>query len=140
MKFLISLILIFSVTCFGYSVTNLDTGLSGVLTQSSSPSGYIGTTFVYQNTRYGVEIVAAPSGTVTNASAVIYFSNDGINFASATGAFEYGAGMSGAINGSGTYWLNVPDLTANYLRVIYSWTGTGSINIQEYRKVHVPLQ
>lgn len=131
MKILFAFIfLFFSIPSFATS--GWDLGKSGSL----GISGAIDVVNIAQDYRIGVEIRAFPSGTVNNIQARLFLSNDCAQFAPAPQKNAADSGVIQIISGSGTYFLQSADLSANCAEVFYNYNGSGILNVIEYKKVH----
>lgn len=115
----------------------LDIGTSGTIPGSTiKPLRVIN---IQKATSIGYELnVTSTTGTITNASAAIQCSNDGVNFATlpimATGD---ASNVVTIPSGSGVYYLMEGNLACNYAQVLYnSGSGGGTITVQEFAKVH----
>ena len=113
--------------------------VSGTFTNTSGQnSGALGWTNVSRAISYAVQITAAPSGNLSGVSAVLYGSNDCVNFAAlpvkATGDNTKSANLTTVSGTSGNFILSETELSTNCIEVYYT-ANSGTVNIQQNTSV-----
>jgi hypothetical protein len=111
----------------------MDPGLTKALPTTGSSVQQIN---VQKAFRIGIESIIVTSGSVSALSANLQGSMDCVNYftfpVSASGDARY----SGSLSGSGTYFFEKTDLSVNCVQIVYSWTGAGTLTVQEFVKKH----